>query len=153
MSTTTIACSPDMMPLLGQKSAPTKFTGNPDKVKRFLKHYKQLCNAYNLTDDKEKCERLTDYCSSKVNKLIEALDSYENGNWSQLEKDLLRYYDADLKETRYIVRDLYALTRQWRLKPIKSLTKWKRYEHKFMTIAGWLESKKKITGEQKNSYF
>ena len=150
MSTPTKA---DMMPLMGQKGAPAKFKGHYEEVKRFIKHFNRLCKAYGVTDDKEKCSRVVDYCSTRVVKLIEALTSYQTGNWGELEKDLLSYYDAALKDTRYVVRDLMALTRTWKTKPIKTLTKWKQYERKFTTIAGWLETQKKITADEKASYF
>ena len=145
--------NPDTMPLLGQKGAPVKFTGHHDHVKKFIRHYKQICQAYGITDDAGKCSRIVDYCSSKVNKLIEALTSYQSNNWSQLEKDLLQYYDADFEGTRYTVKDLIALTKVWKTKQIKTLTRWKRYERKFTTIAGWLEAKSKITSDEKARYF
>jgi hypothetical protein len=143
----------DMMPLLGQKGAPAKFRGHYAEVKRFTKHFNQLCTAYAVTDAAEKCSRVTDYCSSKVVKLIEALTSYQSKDWDALEKDLHSYYDAALKDTRYIVRDLLNLTRTWKARPIKTLTKWKQYQRKFTTIAGWLETKKKISEAEKFSYF
>src|SRR3989442_11428206 len=91
--------TPDMMPLLGHKSAPEKFTGRYDYVKRFLRHYNQLCSAYNVTDSKDKCERLLDYCSTKVVKFIESLDNFRNNKWNELQEDLLKSYDAALKDT------------------------------------------------------
>ena len=144
--------TPDMMPLVGQKSAPTKFKGSHEHVKRFLRHYNQLCNAYNLSDA-DKCERIIDYCSTKVVKLIEALSSYRDQKWTELQQDISRYYDAALKETRYNIRDLITLARTWKLKPINSLTKWKKYERQYMTIAGWLLAKSKISDDQMATYF
>src|ERR1700730_4847560 len=142
-STATVPQRADMMPLMGQKGAPAKFRGHYEEVKRFIRHYNHLCKAYGVTEAQDKCDRVIDYCSSKVVKLIEALTSYQSGDWDALEKDLLSYYDANLKDTRYIVRDLLTLTRTWKTKPIKTLTRWKQYERKFTTIAGWLETKKK----------
>jgi hypothetical protein len=144
--------TPELMPLLGQKSAPAKFHGRYDEVKYFLRHYNQLCKGYNVSDV-EKCERIIDYCSSRVVQLIEALPSYISKNWTKLQADILAYFDADLKETRFIRRDLLSLTRQWKHKNINSLTTWKRYERKFITIAGWLYAKGKITDDQQSAYF
>jgi hypothetical protein len=143
----------NMMPLLGQKGAPTKFTGHYEEVKRFLRHFNHLCTAYSINDGQEKCNRILDYCSTKVNKLIEALPSYQRDDWDELEKDLLKYFDADLKDTRYTLRNLKSLARKWQTRQIKDLTKWKRYERKFTTIAGWLDAKKKISEREKASYF
>src|SRR5215469_16107771 len=85
----------DLMPLLGQKGAPSKFTGRSSKVRRFLKHFNSLCNAYSVTTDADKCNKIVDYCSDSVNRVIESLDNFKADNWSELEKDLLNYFDAD----------------------------------------------------------
>jgi hypothetical protein len=88
-----------MMPSPRAKEAPPKFTGKYEDVKHFIKHYKSLCAIYNVDEDAERCERILDYCSHKVIRLIEALKSYTEKSWADLESDLLRYYDADRKET------------------------------------------------------
>jgi hypothetical protein len=85
--------------------------------------------------------------------LIEALKSYTDKNWADLESDLLRYYDADRKETRYIIRDLTQLTQEWKHRTIKTLTTWKSYERKFITIGGWLRAKNKISEAEQSAYF
>jgi hypothetical protein len=144
--------TPDMMPPVGSKSAPEKFKGSAEDVKKFLKRFNQLCSAYNVTPT-EKCERVLDYCSGKVTRLIEALPSYNTPNWNQLEIDILSYYDADLKETRFMVCDLHSLTRQWKEKQIKNLTVWKKYQREFVTIAGWLKKKLLITDDQEAAFF
>ncbi|RDB16218.1 hypothetical protein Hypma_003110 [Hypsizygus marmoreus] len=144
--------SPAMMPSPRAKEAPKTFTGSHEYIKKFLKRYNNLCTTYNVSEA-EKCERIVDYCSNKVVRLIEALPSYINQTWSVLEKDLLRYYDADRKETRYIMRDLMELVNKWKHRPILSLTKWKSYERKFMTIGGWLHAKNKITQEDQAGFF
>ena len=114
---------------------------------------KDLCQAYNVNTDAEKCEWVLDYCSHKVNNLIEALESYTDKSWAKLEKDLLHFYDADKKQTCYIIRDLTQFTQIWKHCSIKSLTKWKQYEWKFITIGGWLLAKGKITDSEKSAYF
>ena len=144
--------TPDMMPPVGNKSAPSKFKGRAGKVKDFIKRYDQLCSVYNVPPA-ERAERVIDYCSQEVTDFIEALSSYRNGNWIQLQKDILNYYDADLKEARYMPRDLRKLIRKWEKKSIKKLTKWRNYEREFITIAGWLEAKKRMTTEDVAAHF
>jgi hypothetical protein len=78
-----------VMPFPGQKGAPSKFKGDYEQVRRFLKHFNQLCKTHGITDAKDKCNAIVDYCSSKVNRLIEALASYRANDWDKLEKDLL----------------------------------------------------------------
>ena len=144
---------PAMMPSPHSKEAPSRFTGRYDEVRTFLERYNALCETYRVTDETQKCKRVRDYCSHKVILLIEGLQSYANKDWFQLEQDLLRYYDADLRETRYIIRDLALLTQKWKHRSIKSLTKWKRYERKFITIGGWLRTKGKISESEQAAYF
>jgi hypothetical protein len=72
--------TPDMMPYLGHKSAPRKFKGKYEKVKKFIKLYNRFANSYNCTDG-DKCELIVDYCSKRVVKLIEGLKSYQDKDW------------------------------------------------------------------------
>jgi predicted nucleic acid-binding protein len=136
--------TPDMMPPPGTKSAPSTFRGKAGKVKQFLRRYIQLCSMYNVPP-RERCELIVDYCSSTVVKFIEALSSYITGDWDILQQDLLSYYDAERKDSRYMTCDLQLLTRKWRKKCIKKLSTWKNYQREFITIAGWLRSKGKLT--------
>lgn len=145
--------TPDMMPPYGDKAAPPKFRGSHEDVKRFLRHYTQLCNAYNLIDQHEKCERVLDYCSRKVTQLIEALPAFQTKVWRDLESEILEYFDADLRETRFTIKDIVKVTKKWRHRQIKSLTRWKEYERKFITIAGWLLNKQKISVDEQSQYF
>jgi hypothetical protein len=130
--------TPDMMPSCGFKAVPAKFKGSHEDVKKFLKKFNQMCKVYNVPKDQDKCEHILDYCSSKVVKLFEALPSYKDQDWTRLEKDILCYYNTELRETRYKVYNICSLTQKWRYKRIKDLTQWKKYLCEFMTIAGWL---------------
>jgi hypothetical protein len=141
--------TPEMMPLIGQKGAPSKFTGKYEDVKPFIEHYNQLASTYGLTD-LQKCRKVTIYCSRSVIDLLEALASYKSGNWTQLEKDFLRYFDADRVEIRWLPGNLDDLTKKWRECKIENLTRWKKYECQFVTIAGWLEQAGKITVTEKS---
>ena len=140
------------MPACGEKGAPPKFKGSYEDVKRFLARYNDVTYTYGCTSA-QKCDRVIDYCSHKVRRLVESLKSFTIKDWTQLEADFLKYFDADRKETRYIIRDLTQLTKKWKHRPIKTMTRWKRYERKFMTIAGWLLEKGKINEDEQAAYF
>jgi len=105
--------TPAMMPAVGEKGAPSKFRGNYEEVKRFLQCYKNLTSIYNCTSA-DKCERIVDYCSRRVRTLVESLKSYIQKDWTALEQDFLKYYDANRHDTRYIIHDLSELTKQWK---------------------------------------
>lgn len=144
--------TPDMLPTLGSKTAPKKFTGNFKKVKDFLEKYDRMCNAYHLTDS-DKCLRLTDYCSDIVTQLIESLTSYRTHDWAALKASLLDYYDADLKETRHNIGHMRKLVLKWRKHPISSLQRWKKFRREFTTIGGWLEQQGRISEQEQATYF
>ncbi|KAF9497051.1 hypothetical protein BDN71DRAFT_1388358 [Pleurotus eryngii] len=77
------------MPTLDEKGAPARFHGDYDAVKQFIRKYKCLCTTYNLIDSQDKCDRILEYCSRSVRLFIESLTSYQNGDWLQLEDDIL----------------------------------------------------------------
>jgi hypothetical protein len=74
----------DMMPSCGFKAAAAKFKGSHEDVKKFSKKFNQMCKVYNVSKDQDKCEHILDYCSSKVVKLIGALPSYKDRDWTRL---------------------------------------------------------------------
>jgi C4-type Zn-finger protein len=141
------------MPIAGTKLAPEKFKGDYDYVSRFIQHYERLCDHNNVTNQKERCETITQYCSKKVAEFIEALESYSKGDWSQLKKDLLKFYDNDRSSKRYRQKDIVAYTNDTKLKKIKDLSTWKRYARGFVRIGGWLKSKGKISEDEHATYF
>ncbi|KAF9489766.1 hypothetical protein BDN71DRAFT_1367797, partial [Pleurotus eryngii] len=141
------------MPTLGEKGAPACFHGDYDAVKQFIRKYKCLCTAYNLIDSQDKCDCILEYCSRSVRLFIESLTSYQNGNWSQLEDDILNYYDADLDDTQYIPDQLVKLVEKWQHLKISELTIWKRYQQEFFSKAGWLVSKGLINEDMQAGYF
>ncbi|KAK0467349.1 uncharacterized protein EV420DRAFT_1260757 [Desarmillaria tabescens] len=124
------------MPLLGAQTAPAKFKGKHNLVKRFIRQYKQMCAIYNVLG-KERCKWIIDYCSSVVTQFIESLDSFMDGNWNQLEEDILTYYDADLSKQERI----------------HNLKKFKQYEVDFLMVSNWLLCKKKITKNEQHTKF
>ncbi|KAK0229828.1 hypothetical protein EDD85DRAFT_775972 [Armillaria nabsnona] len=140
------------MPLLGAHSAPAKFKGKYDSVKKFICQYKHMCTVYNILDA-EKCQRLVDYCSLRVTCFIEALDSFVDEDWAQLETDILTCYDAELNESRYLISDLDRLIDHWCNKGIFNLRKFKEYKVEFLTIANWLLHKRKIMQAEQHTKF
>ena len=84
----------------------------------FLKTWEELSEDYCLSEDK-KMLKLPKYCAPIVEEYIESLDSYANGNWQQLCRDLKEEYASqdikqDLYSRSYLER--YCLTAE-RTKP------------------------------------
>lgn len=141
------------MPLPGTCNAPKKFKGKHSEIEEFLDIYDRLLRQNNITDDKDKCKSITQYCSTKVKSFIKALKSYQENKWSKLREDLLNLYDADLATTTYRQKDLLRFVKECRGKSLKNLTQWKRYCRRFIRIAGYLKQKSKINSDEYDTYF
>ncbi|KAG1804190.1 uncharacterized protein BJ212DRAFT_1304399 [Suillus subaureus] len=125
--TPTMALSILTMPIPGSKAAPKKFKGDFTEVKKFIKHYKKLCDYNQVTSNKDRCETVTQYTSHHVTEFIEGLDSYENSDWDALKADILKYYDADLDTKHYKRKDLLSYVKAMRGQCIPTLAAWKKY--------------------------
>lgn len=142
------------MPIVGTKGAPKKFTGKASEVNQFVRHLERLFGKYNVTTGKEKVESVTQYTSSQCRRFMEALKSYQDGDWDAFSKDLKKYYEADKETRRYKVRDLEKYVLKSRAKKgFSGLAAWMKYNRGFISIAGWLEKKKKISESEKNIYY
>jgi hypothetical protein len=144
--------TPDMMPLPGQKYAPPEFYGRHDKIIDFLAEFNQIANSYNLSDI-QKCERVVRYCSKNVKELIESLEAYRTPDWTALQTELIKLYDAARSSTRYYRSDLEDFAHEWKYKKIKTMSMWKKYVRRFTRIAGWLLANNKITADEKKTFF
>ncbi|KAK7685266.1 hypothetical protein QCA50_011629 [Cerrena zonata] len=142
------------LPVPGTKSAPKKFKGKFSQVKLFIKHYEKLCAQKLVTDEEEKIQNITQYCSRSVREFMEGLPSYSGKNWEVFVQDLLEYFDAERYTKRYKRGDLEAYCKHMRhKKSTMRMPHWKSYNRKFIRIAGWLESHKKISEDEKDLYF
>lgn len=136
------------MPAPKTKYAPKKFKGHYSEIERFLETYERLCNRFNVTSGKEKCETVRQYCSREVVRVIEGLSGFHRNNWSQLKSELKNLYDAARNEHRYTSEDLRKYVKHQAKKRLSSLAKFKEYRRGFTTIGGWLLAKGKITTEK-----
>jgi len=141
------------MPLPGTKRAPKKFKGDYRYIKDFLNHYEKLLNDCNVTRDDEKCAAILQYCSFDVRETIEGLAEYQTPDWTQLKTALLRLYDSERNELRFIEDDIIMFTKISKQKRIKSMNDFRNYERKFQRVAGWLKGKGELNDDQVNKYF
>ena len=141
------------MPLPETKAAPEKFRGRYNKIKSFLTYYELLLEQNNVLGEKDKCELVTRYCSRLVTEFIQALPSYSEKKWEKLKTDLLKYYDADLDNKKYKIRDLVKVVKESKEKKMRNLSAWREYGRWFITVGGWLLKKKKITDDEYATYY
>jgi len=141
------------MPILGTKQAPKKFKGDYRHVEDFINHYERLLQRCNVTDEKEKCHNLRQYCSSVVKETIEGMQDYITPDWTKLKAMILKFYDAERNEQRYTERDLTAFVRVTRNQQVSSVNGFRTYQRSFCRVGGWLRNQGKITDTQFQRYF
>jgi len=144
---------PITLPSHRSRDAPDKFKGHYSKVREFLHQYEQLLTQCHIYNDMEKCEGITNYCSSQVGWLIESLDEYERDDWDGLKDKILHLYDGEQEDAHYQKSDLRKLTQKYAKKSLDKMSQWRAYEHKFTLVAQWLKAAGAIQDEEYCTYF
>ena len=83
------------LPVPGSRSASKKFKGKYSDVKPFIRHYEKLCVQKGVTDEDDKIQNCTQYCSQKVRESLEGLLTYEGKDWNTFVQEVYEYYDAE----------------------------------------------------------
>ncbi|KAJ6552007.1 hypothetical protein DFH09DRAFT_1086128 [Mycena vulgaris] len=133
--TTPVKTSLDM-PLRRSKEAPKTFKGKYSEVDSFLRHYDKLLRKCHVTDAKEQCELIIDYCSTKVAEYIKSEEHYVTPDWPKLRAEIRNYYDAEKVDQRYLPADLGVFTRRSARRLFHTLGQWKTYYRRYKAIAG-----------------
>ena len=141
------------LPVAGTRSSPKKFKGQYYTVKPFLRHYERLCLKHQITDEKDKCENILQYCSREAKDCIKGLPGYEQRQWSDLVNEIKDIFDADRDEKKYKLKNLTRYSEKYREKKINTLAKWKEYVRGFTAIETYLKGKKNISQETINTTF
>jgi len=141
------------LPPIGSKQAPPKFTGRHRALERFLVHYESVCAQNRITDDREKCKGIIQYCNDEVAETIESMDSYDSGDFSKLKEDLEWLYDGSRKKSETHRGDIEDFARSWRKVRIEDLEKFKKYHREFIRLAGALKIAKRVSESEYDQYF
>ncbi|KAJ7651251.1 hypothetical protein FB45DRAFT_1018599 [Roridomyces roridus] len=141
------------MPMRGQKEAPKTFKGKYTEVSDFIRHLERLFKKCKITDDADKCNYLMEYCSNDVQILIRSLDSYRRQQWSALRDEVLQSYDADRALEKYKPMDVITFTLKTKNTPCYTLTEWRKYKVKYITVAGGPYQRGHITRADYHTYF
>jgi hypothetical protein len=132
------------LPAPGNKQAPSEFKGSHRKLERFLIRYEHVCAQSNVTDDKQKCLGIVQYCSPRVADLLENLDAYVDGDFGELEKEMQRLFDGSRKKAAFHRGYLEEFAKAWRRTKIKNLESFVKYNREYVRIAGPLKVAKQI---------
>ena len=141
------------LPSPGNKQAPKTFKGNHREVERFIAHFEYLCTQNSITDDKEKCLGLVQYCSYDVADLIEGLEEYTAHTYTALIKKFQHLYDSGRRKGEYHIGHIEEFTRAWRGEEIRTLETFLQYHREFLQVAGVLKTTGRIDAKEFNRGF
>lgn len=141
------------LPLLKAKLAPLKFRGGYRNWIRFLEHYEHTCAQCNVTDDKQKCLGMIQYCSNQIANLVENIPTFIQGDYTQLVKDLNWLFDGDRKKAEHHIGDIANFAQMWRNEKINSLETFKEYHREYIKVAGPLKNEGYIDEKEYNRGF
>jgi len=137
------------LPSPRSKQAPKTFKGQHRDVERFITHFEYLCTQKAVTDDKEKCLGLVQYCSYDVADLLEGLEEYNCDDYNALVKKFQHLYDGGRRRGEYHIGHIEEFTRAWRNEDIRTLETFKQYHREYIQVAGVLRASGRI--KQRNS--
>ncbi|KAJ7050468.1 hypothetical protein C8F01DRAFT_1263929, partial [Mycena amicta] len=141
------------MPVPGSKEAPRTFRGKYHEVERFIRHIEQLFTKNRVTDDKERCTLVMDYCSTNVQNVIRMMEYYRTPRWAGLRREILRMFDAERTQHKYRPVDVVSFAKETNKKSLNSMTQWRRYTVKYNTIAGGPYGQGRLSEENYLGYF
>lgn len=143
------------MPMPAAKNAPKTFRGRPESLGQFMRQYERLALLHELSE-REKCEAVVDYCSTRVKETIEGLRSYQLGHWDELKADIERVFDVESVVKKFNLAHLVSLCRRFssgKEGAMKSMKQWKFYVQSFIRIAGSLQAHERISDDDFATYF
>ncbi|KAJ7604374.1 hypothetical protein DFH06DRAFT_1349509 [Mycena polygramma] len=141
------------MPVRGSKEAPRTFRGRHTEVQLFIDHYDHLLNKCRVTDGRERCEFILNYCTIDVQNVIRTMESFQRRQWLKLRREILKYFDAERALQKYKPADVKKFAIKARGKACYNLTQWQKYFVKYNAIAGGPLDRGHLTQEDYFAYF
>src|SRR5882762_7699768 len=142
---------PAAMPSARSNKAPL-FSGEPQDLKEFLTEYDDLAEAHHLTD-KQKSENIIKYIPFDLRDLWCDQDSYATSSWDAFKKELTALYPDDSKVHRNTKQHLRELVRESARSRMHTTSDLSQYYRKFLTIAGPLVRKGKLSADDRDEQF
>ncbi|OSC97672.1 hypothetical protein PYCCODRAFT_1340317, partial [Trametes coccinea BRFM310] len=71
--------------------------------------------------------------------------AYRQFRWDELKENIRVFWNADLEDKRFRIRDLQVFVAHAKKQPIHEMKDWRRYLRRFIRIAGWLQGQGKIS--------
>ncbi len=119
-------------------------------VDDFLTEYEHFAGHANLTDEK-KCEEIRIYFSKREKHVLDVLEGYQRGDWSQLKSELKSLYMSSAERKTYQPRDIQRfIAKKWN---ISKLVHFDTYRREFLVITTSLETRNALSGYNRDDYF
>ncbi|MFI5420871.1 MAG: retropepsin-like aspartic protease, partial [Nitrososphaerales archaeon] len=141
------------MPNRNHSAAP-KFDGKAISLDGFLDEVDQLATEHNLGEDK-KIEWSIRYVSTEEQQLWKLLPTAQGADWAAFKKELFEFYpgSTDSGDRKFSVGNLEMLSEKQSETKITTADQFGAYYRSFMTIAMYLEAKKKIYTRELSQLF
>ena len=123
----------------------------PHAVEHFVEDYRKACAKAHIVDDARKCERMLQYCKTKVADMIETLPSYHARDFEALIRDL--YYFLEEEEEPFSFSKLRAFVKKYHNKRMDSTKQLKHYNIKYLKLVGKAVSAHRMSEEDYDLYF
>ena len=139
------------MPSVRSYKAPL-FSGKPRDLKEFLTEYEALAEAHHLSD-KQKSETIIRYIPYDLEDLWCDQNSYATVSWDKFKKELFALYPDNSKVQRNTKRHLRELVSESARSRMHTTDDLDQYHRKFLTIAGPLVRKGKLSADDRDEQF
>nr|GAT45175.1 predicted protein [Mycena chlorophos] len=141
------------MPIPGSKEAPKTFKGKYYEADRFVRHMDSLFTKNRVSDERERCNFVLDYCSTNVQNVIRTMEYFRTPRWIGLRREILTMFDAERTQHKYQPSDVVKHAKETTKQPITNMSQWRRYNVKYNIVAGGLLAQKRLSEEHFQVYF
>ena len=145
---------PSRMPMRGERRAP-KFIGKAEELPRFFSDVENLAEEAELDDEemvKWACRYVESVAEEETWKTARAYGSAKY-TWEDFKKEIFQMYPGSDGEYKYRRADLLRIVAERSRREIESRREFGEFEREFRRVAGFLESKGRISrGESERAY-
>jgi hypothetical protein len=147
-----VGAGPAAMPPPRSSRAPL-FTGTVgDSIQDFVVEYEEYADSCGLTD-RQKTETIIRYLSREIRDFWKSHNNYLTGNWRELKRELLTFYNGSSSRKRYSEEKLREFARRTSKLRMRNENEVNHYYWQFMLLSKPLLDSHRLTTEAHNKIF
>ena len=147
-----VGAGPAAMPPPRSSRAPL-FTGTVgDSIQDFVVEYEEYADSCGLTD-RQKTETIIRYLSREIRDFWKSHNNYLTGNWRELKRELLTFYNGSSGRKRYSEEKLREFARRTSKLRMRNEDEVNHYYWQFMLLSKPLLDSHRLTTEAHNKIF